>query len=247
MLDVEDLKCTSKHAFDMANYSCKNMWKGPDLMIQPAETSYRDPHRWMVFSVICLIYFFVYFHRVSTSVIVSDLPSGIQHHSHSSGVHVVHVFLHIRFQSAHRGISGGPHRSTASDCLLVYHSRCWMFHLWPGTVCRVGFCGSGPDRLRCKRSLRSDSQGIVPVVQQESIYHNGWTAYVRGQFRCSSRHDTPGLGSRYMGVASNLFSHRHSYFRNGHPDADHHTRSSSIDESGSSTPRFIRNLIIKLD
>ena len=35
--------------------------------------SYRDPHRWMVFFVICLVYFFVYFHRVSTSVIVSDL------------------------------------------------------------------------------------------------------------------------------------------------------------------------------
>lgn len=35
--------------------------------------SYRDPHRWMVFSVICVVYFFVYFHRVSTSVIVSDL------------------------------------------------------------------------------------------------------------------------------------------------------------------------------
>ena len=34
---------------------------------------YRDPHRWVVFSVICLVYFFVYFHRVSTSVIVSDL------------------------------------------------------------------------------------------------------------------------------------------------------------------------------
>ncbi|BBO67627.1 MFS transporter [Desulfosarcina alkanivorans] len=34
---------------------------------------HRDPHRWVVFSVICLIYFFVYFHRVSTSVIVSDL------------------------------------------------------------------------------------------------------------------------------------------------------------------------------
>ena len=34
---------------------------------------YRDPHRWMVFSVICLVYFFVYFHWVSTSVIVSDL------------------------------------------------------------------------------------------------------------------------------------------------------------------------------
>jgi len=35
--------------------------------------AYRDPHRWMVFSVICLVYFFVYFHRVSTSVIVPDL------------------------------------------------------------------------------------------------------------------------------------------------------------------------------
>ncbi len=34
---------------------------------------YRDPHRWMVFSAICVVYFFVYFHRVSTSVIVSDL------------------------------------------------------------------------------------------------------------------------------------------------------------------------------
>ncbi|NQT69302.1 MAG: MFS transporter [Desulfobacteraceae bacterium] len=34
---------------------------------------YRNPHRWVVFSVICLVYFLVYFHRVSTSVIVSDL------------------------------------------------------------------------------------------------------------------------------------------------------------------------------
>lgn len=40
---------------------------------QPEATSHRDPHRWVVFSVICLIYFFVYFHRVSTSVIASDL------------------------------------------------------------------------------------------------------------------------------------------------------------------------------
>jgi MFS family permease len=33
----------------------------------------RDPHRWMVFSVVSVVYFFVYFHRVSTSVIVPDL------------------------------------------------------------------------------------------------------------------------------------------------------------------------------
>ena len=42
-------------------------------MHRPAATAYRDPHRWVVFLVICLIYFFVYFHRVSTSVIASDL------------------------------------------------------------------------------------------------------------------------------------------------------------------------------
>jgi len=33
----------------------------------------RDRHRWVVFAMICIVYFFVYFHRVSTSVIVADL------------------------------------------------------------------------------------------------------------------------------------------------------------------------------
>ena len=42
-------------------------------MNNPTPYSSRNPHRWVVFSVICLVYFFVYFHRVSTSVIVSDL------------------------------------------------------------------------------------------------------------------------------------------------------------------------------
>ncbi len=37
------------------------------------QPTHRDPHRWVIFAIICLIYFFVYFHRVSTSVIVSDL------------------------------------------------------------------------------------------------------------------------------------------------------------------------------
>lgn len=42
-------------------------------MNRSADVPNRDPHRWVIFSIICLIYFFVYFHRVSTSVIVSDL------------------------------------------------------------------------------------------------------------------------------------------------------------------------------
>ena len=42
-------------------------------MDNPELTRQRDPHRWVVFSIICAIYFFVYFHRVSTSVIAPDL------------------------------------------------------------------------------------------------------------------------------------------------------------------------------
>jgi sugar phosphate permease len=54
-------------------------------MNQPAAASYRDPHRWVVFSVICLIYFFVYFHRVSTSVIVSDLLAAFNTNATAQG------------------------------------------------------------------------------------------------------------------------------------------------------------------
>jgi sugar phosphate permease len=37
-----------------------------------------DPHRWFVFVSICMVYFFVYFHRVSTSVIATDLLDAFQ-------------------------------------------------------------------------------------------------------------------------------------------------------------------------
>jgi len=42
-------------------------------MSEPNTDNYRNPHRWVVFICICLVYFFAYFHRVSPSVIVSDL------------------------------------------------------------------------------------------------------------------------------------------------------------------------------
>jgi len=38
-----------------------------------AKTETLDPHRWVVFGVICAVYILVYFHRVSTSVIATDL------------------------------------------------------------------------------------------------------------------------------------------------------------------------------
>ena len=44
------------------------------------------PHRWVVFAVISLVYFFVYFHRVSTSVIVSDLLEAFDTNATALGV-----------------------------------------------------------------------------------------------------------------------------------------------------------------
>ncbi len=47
-------------------------------MTNPSKHDTETPasaHRWVVFGVICLVYFLVYFHRVSTSVIVTDLLS----------------------------------------------------------------------------------------------------------------------------------------------------------------------------
>jgi sugar phosphate permease len=44
----------------------------------PSEHKSLDPHRWIVFGVLSLVYFFVYFHRVSTSAIVPDLLAAFQ-------------------------------------------------------------------------------------------------------------------------------------------------------------------------
>ena len=43
-----------------------------------AKSESLDPHRWVVFGVICSIYILVYFHRVTTSVIATDLLAAFQ-------------------------------------------------------------------------------------------------------------------------------------------------------------------------
>jgi len=53
-------------------------------MIAPSRTN--DPHRWLVFAIISAVYFFVYFHRVSTSVIAQDLLIAFQTHATALGV-----------------------------------------------------------------------------------------------------------------------------------------------------------------
>ncbi|MGE5838442.1 MAG: MFS transporter [Deltaproteobacteria bacterium] len=43
-----------------------------------AKSQSLEPHRWVVFGVICSIYILVYFHRVSTSVIAADLLAAFE-------------------------------------------------------------------------------------------------------------------------------------------------------------------------
>jgi len=53
-------------------------------MTSPSRTN--DPHRWLVFAIISSAYFFVYFHRVSTSVIARDLLIAFQTHATALGI-----------------------------------------------------------------------------------------------------------------------------------------------------------------
>jgi sugar phosphate permease len=50
-----------------------------------AKSESLDPHRWVVFGVICSIYILVYFHRVSTSVIATDLLAALRTNASALG------------------------------------------------------------------------------------------------------------------------------------------------------------------
>jgi len=57
----------------------KKLWSHSAAAVKPGNMPHtRDPHRWIVFGIISSIYFLVYFHRVSTSVIAPDLLTTFQ-------------------------------------------------------------------------------------------------------------------------------------------------------------------------
>ena len=51
-----------------------------------AKTESLDPHRWVAFGVICSIYILVYFHRVTTSVIATDLLAAFETNAAALGL-----------------------------------------------------------------------------------------------------------------------------------------------------------------
>ena len=55
-------------------------------MNRPLENSAADPHRWVVFGAFAAVYFFVLFHRVSTSVVAPDLIVSFQTNATALGL-----------------------------------------------------------------------------------------------------------------------------------------------------------------
>jgi len=94
---------------------------------------YRDPHRWVVFSVCSLIYFFVYFHRVTTSVIVSDLLAAFHTNATALGfMSSMYFYLYAGVQPVVGYLSDrlGPRR-VIGYWSLVAAAGCFLFGLAP--------------------------------------------------------------------------------------------------------------------
>jgi len=94
----------------------------------------KDPHRWMIFFTICIVYFFVYFHRVSTSVIVSDLLSAFHTNASSLGFMSSMYFYLYAFEQPLVGYLSdriGPRR-VIGYWSVVAVAGCFLFGIAPG-------------------------------------------------------------------------------------------------------------------
>ena len=103
--------------------------------------TYGDPHRWMVFSVICVVYFFVYFHRVSTSVIVTDLLDAFHTHATALGLMSSMYFYLYAFEQPLVGYLSdrlGPRR-VIGYWTMAAAAGCFIFGMAPN----IGWASAG--------------------------------------------------------------------------------------------------------
>lgn len=94
----------------------------------------KDPHRWIIFFTICMVYFFVYFHRVSTSVIVSDLLKAFHTNASALGFMSSMYFYLYAFEQPLVGYLSdrvGPRRVIAYWS-MVAAAGCFVFGMAPG-------------------------------------------------------------------------------------------------------------------
>ena len=125
--------------------------------------TYGDPHRWMVFSVICVVYFFVYFHRVSTSVIVTDLLDAFHTHATALGLMSSMYFYLYAFEQPLVGYLSdrlGPRR-VIGYWTMAAAAGCFIFGMAPN----IGWASVG-------RALIGFGVGgvYVPAVKAISLW-----------------------------------------------------------------------------
>ena len=110
-------------------------------MINKKNIIIRDSHRWMVFSVISLIYLFVYFHRVSTSVIAQDILKAFNVNATALGFMSSMYFYLYAFEQPVVGYFTDKlgARRVIAYCTLAAAAGCFMFALAPG----IGWASAG--------------------------------------------------------------------------------------------------------
>jgi sugar phosphate permease len=67
-------------------YQPQAIWPGEIILNPASKNSAADPHRWVVFGAFAAVYFFVLFHRVSTSVVAPDLIVSFQTNATALGL-----------------------------------------------------------------------------------------------------------------------------------------------------------------
>ncbi len=110
-------------------------------MINKKNILLRDSHRWMVFSLISLIYLFVYFHRVSTSVIAQDILKAFNVNATALGFMSSMYFYLYAFEQPLVGYFTDKlgARRVIAYCTLAAAAGCFMFALAPG----IGWASAG--------------------------------------------------------------------------------------------------------
>jgi len=132
-------------------------------MNDPYNNKLPDPHRWAVFAALCLVYFFVYFHRVSTSVIVNDLLAAFHTDATALGFMSSMYFYLYAFEQPLVGYLAdriGPRR-VVGYWSVVAAAGCLMFGLAP----TIGWASAG-------RALIGIGVGgvYVPALKALSIW-----------------------------------------------------------------------------
>jgi sugar phosphate permease len=101
----------------------------------------RHLHRWAVFLVISLVYFFVYFHRVSTSVIAQDILTAFNANATALGFMSSMYFYLYAFEQPVVGYFTDRlgARRVIAYCTLIAAAGCFLFALAPS----IGWAAAG--------------------------------------------------------------------------------------------------------